>query len=156
MWACQGQPCQTHAGHMDKYGLLERSQGSSGPRKRFLPTSHPSLKRQQTRAVGRAGAAAPGAGRAPWMGSAGESLRVDGSVGREHTPVGMGNVGWDRAVQCHQPWEKGSGAEHRSCSPWVQHWGRAVQGCMRLLRHRQRSSWKSLRKQHKVMHRGQM
>lgn len=53
---------------MDKYGLLERSQGSSGPRKRFLPTSHPSLKRQQTRAVGRAGAAAPGAGRAPWMG----------------------------------------------------------------------------------------
>lgn len=44
---------------MDKYGLLERSQGSSGCRKRFLSTYHPSLKRPANVLWGESGGTSP-------------------------------------------------------------------------------------------------
>lgn len=45
---------------MDKYGLLESSQGSSGSRKRFLQTYRPSLKRPVSTCLGESrGATSP-------------------------------------------------------------------------------------------------
>lgn len=54
---------------MDKYGLLESSQGSSGCRKRFLPTNHPSEEASKYVLWGESGGGSPLGLQGTWVGS---------------------------------------------------------------------------------------
>lgn len=74
---------------MDKYGLLERSRGSSGSRKRFLQNYRPSLKRPASTCFGESQGYEP-------LGSAGDlgrALQTPGSCkGQGHFMAdSMGN-----------------------------------------------------------------
>lgn len=120
---------------MDKYGLLERSQGSSGCRKRFLSTYHPSLKRPANMCCGESqGVPAPWVCRGPWMGSPdprqlqGEGQFTDDSVGKVAPSCGDGAGGTERrlglccsASQAVE--EEGQWPSSRYCSPRVRHSG---------------------------------
>lgn len=138
----QWQLCQTRGGHMDKYGLLERNQGSSGCRKRFLPTYHPSLKRPGNMCCGeRQGSSSLGRhgtldGLCRPQTAAGEGQSMDASVGKvAHTLLWgwcWGNMGWDRAVRQ----AVGEGVSGRAADitvPGYGTWGQTVSSCTRVL-----------------------